>query len=89
MRAALRDVQRLPPAHYTPTQWGALEAILKLLPRALGELQLVFAVHGQADFAEIAQGASRALETDEGPTDLLLALDYRIRHILVDEFQTC
>ena len=87
LRAALRDVQRLPPAHYTATQWAALAAILKLLPRALAQLQLVFAAHGQADFAEIAQGASRALETDEGPTDLLLALDYRIRHILVDEFQ--
>jgi ATP-dependent exoDNAse (exonuclease V) beta subunit len=87
LRSALRDLQRLPPARYTPAQWSALEAILKLLPRALLQLQVVFASHGQADFAEIAQGASRALETDEGPTDLLLALDYRIRHILVDEFQ--
>jgi ATP-dependent exoDNAse (exonuclease V) beta subunit len=87
LRTALRELQRLPPAQYTPAQWEALKAILKLLPRALAQLQLVFAMHGQADFAEIAQGASRALETDEGPTDLLLALDYRIRHILVDEFQ--
>ena len=40
-----------------------------------------------ADFTEIAQGAVRALGTPDEPTDLLLALDYRIRHILVDEFQ--
>src|SRR5262249_12305232 len=58
LRAALRDVQKLPPAHYTPSQWSALEAILNLLPRALAQLQLVFGMHGQADFAEIAQGAS-------------------------------
>src|SRR6185312_3063120 len=29
----------------------------------------------------------QALGTDEEPTDLALALDYRIRHLLVDEFQ--
>src|SRR5258706_2700153 len=87
LREALRDVLRLPPGRYTDAEWIALGAILKLLPRALAQLRVVFAMHGQTDFAEIAHGASQALETEEGPTDLLLALDYRIRHILVDEFQ--
>ncbi len=85
--AALARLQSLPPARYSEEQWNALGAIARLLPRAVAELRLVFAQRGQADFIEIAQGALRALETEEGPTDLLLSLDYTLRHILVDEFQ--
>jgi len=85
--AALRALQALPPEEYTDTQWQALESIVRLAPHAIAELQYVFAMRGQADFVEVGQGALRALGEEESPTDLLLALDYRIRHILVDEFQ--
>ena len=87
LRVALRWLLLLPPPEYTDEQWQALETIVHLAPLATAELQYVFATRGQADFVEIGQGALRALETEEGPTDLLLALDYRIRHLLVDEFQ--
>jgi ATP-dependent exoDNAse (exonuclease V) beta subunit len=87
LRAALVAMIRVPPACYSDEQWAALGAITRILPRALAELRLVFAAHGQCDFVEVAQGAARALRGAEGPTDLMLALDYRIRHILVDEFQ--
>ena len=87
LREALHDVRSIPDAVYTDGQWEALDAIVKLAPRAVAELQYVFAAHGQADFIEIAQGAVRALGNEDDPTDLLLSLDYRIRHILVDEFQ--
>src|SRR5205814_1746657 len=63
------------------------EAITRILPHAVAELRVVFAAHNQCDFVEVAQGAVRALRDTEGPTELMLALDYRIRHILVDEFQ--
>jgi ATP-dependent exoDNAse (exonuclease V) beta subunit len=39
------------------------------------------------DFVEVAQGALHALGEPEAPTDLALALDYRLRHLLIDEFQ--
>lgn len=87
LRLALVALQALPPAAYTETQWEALSAMLELLPRAVAELTVVFGERGQADFTEIAQGAVRALGDPEAPTDLLLALDVRIKHILVDEFQ--
>ncbi|HET7731989.1 MAG TPA: UvrD-helicase domain-containing protein [Usitatibacter sp.] len=87
LREAMRQVLLLPEARYTDAQWEALDTIRRLLPRAAGELRLVFARHGQADFTEISQAALRALDAGEGPTDLMLALDYRIRHLLVDEFQ--
>ena len=87
LRLALCAVRAAPPPCYSDSQWQALGAITRLLPRAMSELKLVFAARGQADFVEIAQGALRALGEPDAPTDLLLALDYRIRHLLVDEFQ--
>ena len=87
LRQALFALHALPPKQYDDRQWTVLHAMLELLPRAAAQLKLVFAERGQADFAEIAQGAVRALGEPDAPTDLLLALDTRIRHILIDEFQ--
>jgi len=86
-RLALCALCKLPPATYSESQWEALGAITHLLPRAVAELRVVFAARGQCDFVEIAQGALRALEGEEGPTDLALSLDHTLHHILVDEFQ--
>ena len=87
LRLALSALLDMPPATYSEPQWEALEAILALLPQAAAQLKILFAERGEADFTEIAQGAVRALGTAEEPTDLLLALDARIAHVLVDEFQ--
>jgi ATP-dependent helicase/nuclease subunit A len=87
LRRALQALLCMPPERYSDAQWEALEAILKLLPVATAHLKLVFAERGEADFTEFVQAAVRALGTAEAPSDLLLALDYRIKHILVDEFQ--
>ena len=87
LRKALADLLSLPPEGYADNQWEALEAMLALLPLAAAELKLVFAARGEADFTEVAQGAVRALGSFDDPSDLLLALDNRISHILVDEFQ--
>jgi ATP-dependent exoDNAse (exonuclease V) beta subunit len=87
LREALEALQDVPADDYSDRQYDALEAIVRLAPHAISELHYVFSMRHQCDFVEVAQGALRALETDEGPTDLLLALDYRIRHVLVDEFQ--
>jgi len=87
LAAALDRLRILPPPGYTESQWEILGAIVRLLPRATGFLWMVFGAHAQCDFSEIAQSASRALGTNEAPTDLALAMDYRISHLLVDEFQ--
>ncbi len=87
MRAALADMRRLPPPRYSDSQWQVLGAILRLLPHAVAQLKLVFQARRQVDFTEVAQSALYALGTEDEPTDLTLALDYRIRHLLIDEFQ--
>jgi ATP-dependent exoDNAse (exonuclease V) beta subunit len=86
-RTALADMRGLPPGQYDEIQWEILGAMTRLLPRAVAQLKLVFQARGQVDFTEVAQGALRALGEAEAPSDLALALDYRIRHLLVDEFQ--
>src|SRR5690606_22202430 len=84
-REALAAMRRLPPERYSEGQWQALGAILRLLPYAVAQLKLVFQSRRQVDFTEVAQGALRALGEEGEPTDLALALDYRIRHLLIDE----
>jgi len=86
-KEALADLKRLPPACYSDAQWETLTAIAELLPHALAQLKVVFQARGEVDFTEVAQGALAALGEEDAPTDLALALDYRIRHLLVDEFQ--
>ncbi len=87
LRAALHAIINMPPAGYSDAQWSVLEAILGLLPLAAAQLKLVFAERGQTDFTEISQGAVRALGAADAPTDLLLAFDARVHHLLIDEFQ--
>lgn len=58
-----------------------------LLRLAEQELTDVFREAGKVDFTAITRAAIDALGTPEAPSDLLYWLDYRIQHLLVDEFQ--
>lgn len=87
LRAALDAVRELPPPRYDDAQWEILHSLIAVLPLAVAHLHLVFRAQRQVDFSAVAQAALRALGEDDAPTDLALALDYRIRHLLVDEFQ--
>ena len=87
LREALEKLCKLPPAVYDERQWAVLEAILALLLPAVSHLKVIFGESGKADFTEFAHGALQALGSAEDPSELLLALDRRIAHILVDEFQ--
>jgi ATP-dependent exoDNAse (exonuclease V) beta subunit len=58
-----------------------------LLQQANAHLWVVFQKAGEVDFVAIAQQASWALEDEHGATDLALKLDYKISHLLIDEFQ--
>ncbi|HKX52328.1 MAG TPA: UvrD-helicase domain-containing protein, partial [Nitrosospira sp.] len=87
LRESLHDIRLLPPPAYTEGQWKVLGSITRMLPHAVAQLKLVFQLHNKVDFTEVSQAALRALGDSEAPTDLALALDYRIRHLLIDEFQ--
>ncbi len=85
--AQLGALRSLPRPTYSEDQWAILEALLAVLPVAVAELQIVFQSQGQADYIEAALRALQALGSSEEPTDLALAFDYRLQHLLVDEFQ--
>jgi ATP-dependent exoDNAse (exonuclease V) beta subunit len=85
--AALAQLRRLPEPGYTEEEWATVTALATLLKLAAAELWGVFHTAGEVDFIEIAGRALQALGSAEAPTDLALSLDYRIRHLLVDEFQ--
>ncbi len=85
--AALAALRALPKTKYSSDQWETLKALIELLPLAVVELQDVFRARGQVDFMEIAGAAHAALGQAGAPEELLLQLDSRLRHILVDEFQ--
>jgi ATP-dependent exoDNAse (exonuclease V) beta subunit len=85
--ANLDAVRRLPAPAYTQEQWALLKSLFSVLKLAAGYLENVFRQTGQVDFAEIAIRARDALGKLDDPSDLALCLDYKISHILVDEFQ--
>ena len=87
LRLVLSELEFLPDAHYQHDQWAILKSLLQVLKIVAAQLRVTFQQYGQIDFIENAQAALAALGNDEHPTDLALALDYQIRHILVDEFQ--
>jgi len=87
LKAALHQVRELPARHYNDAQWQALGGLVDLLQLASAQLLLVFRGRGEVDFVEVAQRAVSALGEVDAPTDLALAMDYQIQHLLVDEFQ--
>ncbi|KAF0164931.1 MAG: UvrD/REP helicase [Rhodocyclaceae bacterium] len=83
--AALQRLRELPaPDHDNDAVVRALARLMKL---AAAELWLVFREAGEVDFGELAARAIDALGDELDPSELGLRLDYRIRHLLVDEFQ--
>ncbi|MCK9382015.1 MAG: UvrD-helicase domain-containing protein [Sulfuritalea sp.] len=83
--AALQRLRELPaPDHDHDAVVRALARLMKL---AAAELWLVFREAGEVDFGELAARAIAALGDELDPSELGLRLDYRIRHLLVDEFQ--
>ncbi len=87
LEEALGMLVRLPQPELSEAEWATIECFSRLLRLAAGQLWLAFQEAGEVDFIEIASRAGLALGADEAPTDLAQALDYRIRHLLVDEFQ--
>jgi len=83
----LQDIRYLPYSDYPHKQWQILQALASLLPPLVAELSLTFLQYNACDFTEITLAALQALGTEDEPTDTALRLDYRIQHILIDEFQ--
>lgn len=64
-----------------------VRAFSQVLQLAAAHLWQVFQAAGEVDFVAISRLAINALRDDDGATDLALKLDYKISHLLIDEFQ--
>jgi ATP-dependent exoDNAse (exonuclease V) beta subunit len=85
--ARFNTIRKLPRPGYDEEAWLSLESLIRILIRASQEWHLVMSETGQTDFSEIATRAIEALGRDDVPSNLALRMDYRIQHLLVDEFQ--
>src|SRR5690606_30523569 len=83
----IHEIRILPAPQYAEHQWQLLDSLTSILPVLAAQLTLVFKQLGATDYTAITQAALTALGDEDNPSDLALQLDYRIRHILVDEFQ--
>jgi ATP-dependent exoDNAse (exonuclease V) beta subunit len=86
-RQALTEIRTLPPPRYSDADRRLLVALRHALRRLAAEVKVVFSERGVVDFIELALSAQQALGRVDAPSELLLALDHRIQHLLVDEFQ--
>ena len=84
---ALREVRNLPAPKYSDENWERVRDVAQVLVLAAAELERVFRERGAVDFPAVSMAALRALGTPMAPTDLNLRLDYRLQHLLLDEFQ--
>jgi ATP-dependent exoDNAse (exonuclease V) beta subunit len=83
----IANVIDLPALEAMHADQPVIQALTKLLMLAATHLWAVFQESGEVDFVAIAQSAQLALEDEQGVTDLALKLDYKITHLLIDEFQ--
>jgi ATP-dependent helicase/nuclease subunit A len=83
----LCELLDLPAPSYSDSQWERARDVAQLMVLAAAELEGVFREEGVVDFTAISLAALRALRDAVGPSDLALRIDYRLQHVLVDEFQ--
>ena len=86
-RHVLSEIRDLPAPAYGDEQWARVREVAQVLVLAAAELDQVFREQGAADFPAVSLAALRALGSADAPSDLGLRLDYRLQHILLDEFQ--
>lgn len=83
----LASVRKLPEPFLDDDSAAIITHLSELLRLAYAQLWLLFNREKKVDFSEIAIRAVDAIGTDETPGELHERLDYRLRHLLVDEFQ--
>lgn len=83
----LNLVQVLPQPIYEEQTWQVTSDLLTVLKALAAFLRMVFKSQSEVDFNEIALLALDTLGPEDAPTEVMLKLDYRLSHLLVDEYQ--
>jgi ATP-dependent helicase/nuclease subunit A len=83
----LGGIRKLPSPFYNSQQWQLLDSLTHVLVNLAQNLTVAFQQLSKTDYLAVTLAALDALGESDSPSDLALALDYKIQHILVDEFQ--
>ena len=83
----LLELDQLPNAHQNESTIGNIKDISQVLKLGVAQLSLIFEEHDVQDFSEVGMQAIKALDSREIVSDIVLFLDYQIKHLLIDEFQ--
>lgn len=83
----LASIRKLPDPELSIDEAQTINNLSELLRLAYTQLWLVFSEAKAVDFGEIATRACNALGDIENCGDIDDRMDYRIKHLLVDEFQ--
>jgi ATP-dependent helicase/nuclease subunit A len=83
----LGTIRKLPSPFYNTKQWQLLDSLTHVLVNLAQNLTVAFQQLSKTDYLAVTLAALDALGESDKPSDLALALDYKIQHILVDEFQ--
>ena len=75
------------PEQKSESEWKFLTAVVEILYRLNRNLMLAFSKFSVVDHSQIQSAAIMALGQSQSPSELALSLDYKLQHILVDEFQ--
>ncbi len=82
----LKQCRQLQPFGAHPEEAQALQDLVILLGEALAAYEKLCAQRQALDFIALEQATLRLLEAED-PGEILLRLDLRLQHLLVDEFQ--
>ena len=80
-------LRTLPDKELPTSHAESLESLVIVLSKLIEKLNEIFRQREIIDFTELGFAAQRALSSEGQPSELALALDYRISHILIDEYQ--
>ncbi|MDA1077004.1 MAG: UvrD-helicase domain-containing protein [Proteobacteria bacterium] len=87
METMFANLRFLPDELLKPEELDTLATVGVTLTLAALALAEQFQRNGETDFVELLLAAQRALGEEQAPSDLALIFDYRMQHILLDEFQ--
>ena len=83
----LKFINGLNKIEYSKNEWETLNDICVILKVACQYLQITFAEKNTIDFNQIQLSTISALGNSNMINDISLYLDYKLKHILIDEFQ--
>jgi len=87
LKDLLYEVSTLPDIDIPKPQAEILDNISGVLKICVAQLKVIFDREQACDYIEIAMQADDALDDSASISDISLFLDYKINHVLIDEFQ--